>query len=116
MWISRHISKSADTAAVQTGKSTLNSNGSIEAVANGAERDLVIYSPYGYAFSLPAGVDMLLTKCGGAQAGAGTLMNSSGLESGEIKISAKSGAYIKLCSDGGVIINGLRINKNGVAE
>lgn len=113
MWISRRISRSDTEPAVQTGKSTLNSNGSIEAVSTGMERDIEIYSPYGYMFSLPPGTDLLLTKYAGTQAGIGTLMRGGELKPGEIKIFSPSGAYVQLCSDGSVVINGLTINKNG---
>lgn len=114
MWISKQITKTQDTPAVQTGTSTLNSNGQVEAVSTGAERNIGIYSPYGYSFSLPAGVKMLLAKSDGQQAAIGTLMSSDVLAAGEIMIKSSSGAYIHLKENGSVIINGLEISRNGV--
>ncbi len=35
------------------------------------------------------------------------------IEQGELLLSSKNGAYIKLCNNGDAIINGLIINKNG---
>lgn len=115
MWISRQLSRRGSyDEQMQTGVSTLNSNGSIEAVSTGTERDIKVYSSYGYSFSPPAGVRMLFTKTDGQQSAVGVLMNSGSTEPGEIRIEADSGAYVYLKKDGSVIINGLEINKNGV--
>ncbi len=116
MWISEQISKGQPQTENQTGKSTLNSNGSVEITSTGVCRDVELYSPYGYSFSLPVGQNVLLTRCDGAQAGLGVALSSNALAQGEIKITALSGAYIHLKQDGSVVINGLKINKNGVIE
>lgn len=114
MWISEQLSREKSMPEMQTGLSTLNCNGKVEAVSTGAERDISIYSPYGYCFSLPPGVQMLLSKSDGQQAAMGTLMYDGDLKPGEIKITSLSGAYIHLKSDGSVVINGMKIDKNGV--
>lgn len=114
MWISEQLTKGQSSPAIQSGVSTLNSNGQVEAVSTGAERNIKIYSPYGYSFSMPAGVEMLLSKSGGQQAAIGALMDSSNIEQGEIKITCASGAYIHLKKNGAVVINGLEIDKDGV--
>jgi hypothetical protein len=57
---------------------------------------------------------MLLSKGDGQQAAIGTLMNGGTVKPGEIKITASSGAYIYLKSDGSVVINGMEIDRNGV--
>lgn len=114
MWISKQITKTQETPTVQTGTSTLNSNGQIEAVSTGSERNISIYSPYGYCFSMPAGVEMLLAKSDGQQAAIGTLMNPDGIANGEIMIKSLSGAYVHLKNNGSVIINGLEISRDGV--
>lgn len=116
MWISEQISKAGERTENQTGKSTLNSNGSVEITSTGVCRDVELYTPYGYSFSLPTGENVLLTRCDGAQAGLGVKLNCEDLVTGEIKITASSGAYIHLKDDGSVVINGLKINKNGVIE
>lgn len=116
MWISRQFSKSVKEPTVQSGKSTLNGAGGVEAVSTGTERNLDIYAPYGYCFSLPAKSDILLTKYDGTQAGTGVLMEERGLENGEIEIHSLSGAYIKLKNDGSVEINGLTVGRNGEIE
>lgn len=114
MWISKQLSKGQSTPTVQSGMSTLNSDGQVEAVSTGTERNIGIYSPYGYSFSLPCGVEMLLTKCDGQQAAIGTLMQNDDIRSGEIKITSASGAYIHLRDNGTVVINGMIIDKDGV--
>lgn len=116
MWISRQISKQQEGSENQKGSSTSNSNGSIEVTSNGACRDVEMYAPYGYNYSLPAYQDVFLTRCDGEQTCLGVRLGKDGLASGEIKISASSGAYIYLRQDGSVVINGLIINKNGVIE
>lgn len=114
MWISRKLISKEDTPAIQSGMSTLNHNGQVEAVSTGAERDIRIYSPYGYSFSLPSGVEMLLSNSSGQQAAIGTLMQDTDTEPGEIKITAASGACIRLKNNGSVVINGMEIDKDGV--
>lgn len=114
MWISKQIIKSPNQPTVQTGISTLNRNGEVDAVSTGAERNIHIYVPYGYSFSLPTGMDMLLTKGDGEQAAIGVLMKNNGIKAGEVKITAASGAYIHLKNNGSVVINGLEIDRDGV--
>lgn len=116
MWISEQMTKTQSAIPMQTGISTMNNNGQVEAVSTGTQRDINIYSPYGYCFSLPIGVDMLLAKSDGSQAAIGTLMKNDGIKAGEIKIASASGAFIHLKDDGSVVINGLKINRNGVIE
>ena len=116
MWISRQLSKNEDEMVSQTGKSTLNNNGNVEVVGSGVSRGVELYSPYGYSYSLPAGENVLLTKTNGTLSGVGVGMSGSDLKNGEIRISALSGAYIHFTQNGDVIINGLKINRNGVIE
>lgn len=116
MWISSKLSAEAADTGVHTGKSTLNAKGSVEAVSTGVDRGVKLYTSYGYNFSLPAGTDMLLAECGGETVGLGVPAGSEDIKTGEIKITAASGAFIHLLQDGSVIINGLKINRNGVIE
>ena len=116
MWISRQIVKENSEPPAQTGKSTLNNNGSVEAVASGVNRDLKLISPYGYSFSLPAGTGLLLMKADGSQLGIGVPANNNNLKTGEIKITSESGAFIHLRDDGNISLNGLIINSSGVIE
>lgn len=116
MWISKQIVKENSEPAAQTGKSTLNNKGSVEAVSSGVNRDLKLISPYGYSFSLPSGTDLLLMKADGSQLGIGVPSSADILKTGEIKIHTKSGAFIHLREDGSISLNGLIINKNGVID
>lgn len=113
MWISSQIVKESSEPYAQTGKSTLNNNGNVEAVSTGVNRNLKIVSPYGYSFSLPAGNELVLMKADGSQLGIGVPASDSSLKTGEIKITAKSGAFIHLRDDGSISLNGLIINNNG---
>jgi phage gp45-like len=116
MWISKQIVKNEDEPISQTGKSTLNSDGSVEVVSTGVNRDVKMYAPFGYSYSLPTGINVLLTQGDGTQTGIGVELDSKNLKSGEIKITSSSGAYIYLKQDGSVVINGLAISKEGVIE
>lgn len=114
MWISERMAKSQQTQQMQTGTSTLNDKGKVEAVSTGAERNIKMFAPYGYCFSLPKGMEIMLANGDGQQSAVGVLMEVNDIESGEIKITSLSGAYIHLKNDGSVVINGLEINRNGV--
>lgn len=113
MWISRQFGK-AEQPIVETGKVTLNSNGELEAVSTGVQRDFSVFSPFGYCFSLPQGEDMLLIESSGEQASLGVVMKNENLQTGEVKITSSGGAYIHLRNDGTVVINGVEISKEGV--
>lgn len=46
----------------------------------------------------------------------GTLNKCNDIESGEIKIVSKGGAYIILKNNGDIVLNGLVINSGGVIQ
>lgn len=114
MWISRQIGKGQANFSAETGKVTLSSKSTIETVSTGVDRDVHIYTPYGYSYLPPAGADMLLTKSSGEQAGIGVSMQKTDVKNGEIKIQAQSGAYIHFKENGSVVINGIEIDRDGV--
>lgn len=116
MWISKQLSDSRNDTDVQTGKSTLNSDGSVEVVSSTVSRNVDMYAPYGYAFSLPAGKNVLLAKGDGEQVGIGVSVDSRNLKAGEIKITAASGGYIHIRADGSVDINGFTVHLGGVIK
>ena len=113
MWISQQISKSDSEPSIQRGRVTLNSSGELEAVSTGVERSVDVFSPFGYAYCVPADTDMLLARFDGKQGAIGITMEDEALDVGEIKITSPSGAYIHLKNDGSVVINGLVISKTG---
>lgn len=116
MWISKKLAAESRETDLQTGKSTLNSNGRVEVVSSSVNRNVDMYAPYGYSFSLPAGNNVLLAKGDGGQIGIGVSVDSNELKTGEIKITSSSGGYIHIRQDGSVVINGLIINRNGEME
>ncbi|MCC8073164.1 MAG: hypothetical protein LIO62_03450 [Clostridiales bacterium] len=113
MWLSKQTVKGQENPTVQTGTSTLSTQNYIEASATGVSRDVRLYSPYGYSYSLPTGEKVLLAQTDGTQAGIGIAMAQQNLNEGEIKISSPFGGYIFFSNDGSVTINGLKINSNG---
>lgn len=113
MWISRQIIKEEKTPAVECGEVTMSANGNVEATSTGVERNVDFYAPYGYNFCVPKGEKLLLTQGGGEQVCIGVESDSSNMECGEIKIISLSGAYIYLKNDGIIVLNGLKISKEG---
>lgn len=113
MWISKQMQRPEESPTVQAGRVAVNSDNSVEAVSTSLERNIKLYSPFGYRYCLPSGAEILLAGSDAAQAGVGVEMNSHGLKQGEIYISNLAGAYIYLRKDGNVIINGLEIDCNG---
>ncbi|WRS26862.1 hypothetical protein U6B65_11045 [Oscillospiraceae bacterium MB08-C2-2] len=69
----------------------------------------------------PAGIDylpkssdkMLILPVDGVNLCLGAPCDTTGLAEGELRLRAKSGAYIHLKSNGEVVINGLRISAQG---
>lgn len=117
MWISRQLSQNGSAqSGIESGRSVSSGDEGVNVVSTGAEKDVVLFSPFGYSFSLPSGESVLSARNASAQAIIGIEMSGKGLRQGEIKITAASGAYIHLRDDGSVVINGLEINKNGVIE
>lgn len=113
MWISRQVKDKTAENQTQTGRVTLNSSGKLEAISNGVDRNIDSFLPYGYSSAVPQGEEVLLTKSDGEQVALGVRCDSNRLQSGEIKITALSGAYIHFKANGSVIINGLEITKDG---
>lgn len=113
MWISTQIKEKPTENQTQTGRVTLNSDGKMEVIANGVDRNIETFLPYGYSCLIPRGEEVLLTQSGGEQIALGVRSSGNALKSGEIKILARSGAYIHLRNDGSVVINGLEITRDG---
>lgn len=116
MWISRQIVKGSDDVTIESGRSISGTEQGVDMVSTGVERNVDVFSPYGYSFSLPGGEGVLTARNADGQAIIGINMKDTRLKQGEIKIVSKSGAYVYLKADGSVEINGLIINKNGVVE
>lgn len=112
MWISRHLTKNGGAPLPEAAKITLEGAG-IEATGSSQIRDFVQYGPYGYQAVPPAGSDVLLVPVASGTAAVGAAMGTQGLDKGEIRITALSGAYLCLRGDGSVVINGLVISPGG---
>lgn len=118
MWISKNITSSKAEEKAERASVTLYDyeSDNIEAGSTIVNRGVESYTPYGYSCGVPVGEDVMIIPSDGGQAMIGTLSKSSGLKSGEIKISSKGGATIILRNDGSIELNSLVINRNGVIE
>lgn len=112
MWLSRKF-KPKEEHFAETGVITLSTENCTEANSSMQSRNSVFYSPYGYAFKLPVGEEVLIVNGASGAAVTGSKMDPSGLEPGEIALRSLGGARIFLKNDGSVEINGLVIDKNG---
>ena len=76
--------------------------------------DVQIIAPYGIRSKPVVGKQALIIPSSEQKyAVPGVVCTLEDLQSGEIELKASSGAYIKLKSNGEVIINGMRITANG---
>lgn len=118
MWISRNIVTAKAEEKAEKGSVTLYDYNSenIEAGSTIVNRDVESYTPYGYSCGIPVGENVMVIPSDSGQAMIGTLSKSSGLKSGEVKISSKGGATIVLRNDGSIELNSMVINRNGVIE
>lgn len=112
MWLSRSF-KNSEQAAAETGVITISAKSCTESASSVALRSPLCYAPYGYAFRLPVGEEVLIVNGAPGAAVAGSKMKAVDLEQGEIELSSLGGARIRLKNDGCVEINGLVIDKNG---
>lgn len=113
MWLStKENPRNSGRAMPEEAKITL---GGVEPEANGTyqTRGIAQYGPYGYQSGLPGGTDILTVPAPSGRAAVGVAQASGGLLPGEIKITAGSGAYLFLRSDGCAEINGLVITAAG---
>lgn len=114
MWLSKMLSRSDTSDKAEKGRVTLSGADGFEAGSSVTSRNINAYAPYGYNSLAPVGEEVILLPSSDGQVAMGTKNDSTSLESGEIKITSKGGAYIILKNDGSVIINSLKIDKNGV--
>ena len=112
MWISNKLKSSEQKPFVEAQSVTASGKGGIEAVGSSVERQLSVFSPYGYSYSLPAGEKLLIVSGEGVKAGVGVVMDSS-LKKGEVRISNAFGVSFLLSADGTVEIKANKITLNG---
>lgn len=115
MWMSKKITLSQNGEIAEKGKVTLSEN-QIEAGATVTRRNIDCYSPYGYQSVPPVDEDVLMLPSNDGSVVLGTLNKCNDVESGEIKIVSKGGAYIILKNNGDIVLNGLVINSGGVIQ
>lgn len=114
MWLSKMLCVSDTAGKAEKGRVTLSEPDSFEAGSSVTSRNINSYAPYGYNSLAPVGEEIILVPSSDGQVAIGTKNNSTSLESGEVKIASKGGAYIILKNDGSVIINSIIIDENGV--
>lgn len=108
MWLSQKLANQKGTNGSEMASTTATNGGMISASAySGEYRDIPVFSNFGY-FSKPTdNTSALVIPFEDTGACVGFLPTEQpSLSLGEILIKAPSGAFIKLCADGTVSING----------
>ncbi len=116
MWLSKIAKTGTNESIAEIGKITNSNSNDVEATTSFSTRNSPLYSPYGIDCLPPTDEDVLMLSANGNIVALGTVSNTSSLESGEIRLHSAGGANIVLKNDGSVLINGLKINSNGVIE
>ena len=110
MWLNELHKKQA-AAPVQPGVVSLSENGLLGVAGCMESRAMPLFSPYGY-FAVPKeGETTLLVEMDGGFCVAGFLSRPEGLAPGELELHVPSGASLRLCADGTLLLNGYRIAK-----
>lgn len=110
MWLAKMIgrnSASEPILAAKTGDSRL--------IGDYEYGSIPFCAPYGI-YSFPAdGMDMAVFRMGEGDVCAGAVAPlPSTLKKGELLITNEGGAFIRLCGDGSISLNGVTITKEGI--
>ncbi|MBQ4100212.1 MAG: hypothetical protein IJC83_01555 [Oscillospiraceae bacterium] len=108
MWLSQKITGQSGSVSSEVASTTATNNGLISASSySGEHRDIPIFSEFGYSAKPTDNTSALVIPFEDTGACVGFLSaDYENLLQGEILIKAPSGAFIKLCSNGTVNING----------
>ena len=108
MWINELNRKQTVTPA-QSGIVTLSEDGQFGVAGCMESRSAPLFAPYGY-FAVPKeGETALLIEMEGGYSVAGFLSRAGNLAPGELELRVPSGAFLRLCTDGTLQLNGYRI-------
>ncbi len=115
MWMSKKIASQSKNDVAEKGKVTL-SDSQIEAGATVTRRNIDCYAPYGYQSVPTVNEEVIMLPSNDGSVMLGTLNKCTDIESGEVKIVSKGGAYIILKNNGDIVLNGLVIDGRGVIQ
>ena len=108
MWLNE-LGLNSRTSGFQSGIVTLSEDGQLGVSGYLESRTPPVFAPYGY-FAVPKeGETALLVEMDGGYCLAGYLAHSGKLEPGELELRTPSGAFLRLCTDGTINLNGYRI-------
>lgn len=106
MWLTEKMVESQTTGEVFSGKVTGGQNAQVAVQGENEYRELALAAPWGIAYLPPAGAKAVILGSGQQSVCAGTIVESSELEPGELLLYSAGGARICLKNSGDVIING----------
>lgn len=92
---------------------TFSEGGGFGAVSSAERRGIPVFAPRGIAYVPCESDNLLMVEADGADVCAGVLSAADGLGGGELKLSSAGGAYVKLCNNGDIELNGVVITKTG---
>lgn len=106
MWLTEKMTEDKAVGEVYSGKVTGGQNAQVAVQGENEYRELALAAPWGIAYLPPAGARAVVVGGGQQPVCAGTIVESSELEPGELLLFSAGGARICLKNSGDVIING----------
>jgi hypothetical protein len=85
----------------------------VSVVGSSELQNIAAFGPRGISYKPMVGDQILLGTAGGADICLGAMTFSDGIMPGELLLTSSGGAYIRLCSNGDIILNGALITPTG---
>lgn len=92
---------------------TFSDSAGFGAVGSSEARGIPVFAPRGISYVPCEGDRLLMLPVDGTETCVGCLCAEPGLPGGELKLSSAGGAVILLKNNGEIILNGLRISREG---
>ena len=113
MWITKQLVQKEKVINATSAKVTMSDKNVVCTTGSEEHRSLSSYAPYGVCSVPPTGTQVLILDSEIGSVCTGTLCDNRQVQSGELRLFSQGGAYILLKNDGDILLNGLRITKDG---
>ncbi|NCC87421.1 MAG: hypothetical protein EOM05_06075 [Clostridia bacterium] len=113
MWITKQLVQKEKVTNATSAQVTMTDKNAVCTTGSAEHRYIPIYAPYGIDSVPPFGAQVLLLDSENGTVCAGTLCETGQAQAGELRLFSQGGAYIVLKNDGDILLNGVRITKEG---
>lgn len=113
MWITDQLGKDEEQTFATTADVILAEKNKISTSGLEEQKNVPIFTPYGVQSVPPNGESVFLINGDSTWACVGSVCNNENIKQGEVKLFSKGGATILLKNNGDIILNGVRITKDG---